>query len=100
MAFGTSITVEDLFFNTPVRYKFLKQDSTELKYIKDWVTKASLANPDISFKLINEGKIIFSSNGNGNLHDIIYNLYGKSIEENIIDVNYEENNIQITGVVR
>ena len=47
---GTTIIVEELFFNTPVRYKFLKQDATENKYIKQWVHKAALANPQVSFK--------------------------------------------------
>ena len=96
---GTSISVKELFFNTPVRYKFLKQDFTEFRYIKEWVQKIAIANLDISFKLINEGKIVFSSTGNGNIHDIIYSIYGKSIEENIIDVNFEDENIKITGVV-
>ena len=62
---GTTMIVEDLFFNTPVRYKFLKQDLAEFRYIKEWVQKAALANTNISFKLINEGKNIFSSSGNG-----------------------------------
>ncbi len=98
--FGTTIVVEDLFFNTPVRYKFLKQDFTEFRYIKDWVEKVAISNSDISFKLINEGKIIFSSNGNGNIHDIIYSLYGKETNENISDIDYKEDNIRITGVAR
>lgn len=96
---GTTITVENLFFNTPVRYKFLKQDATEFRYIKEWIQKVALANPSISFKLINDGKNIFQSNGNGNIKDIIYTLYGKEIADNIIDVDYKEENIRITGVI-
>ena len=96
---GTTMIVEDLFFNTPVRYKFLKQDLAEFRYIKEWVQKAALANTNISFKLINEGKNIFSSSGNGKISDIIYLLYGKDIRENIIDVDYEENNIKVKGVI-
>ena len=96
---GTSISVKELFFNTPVRYKFLKQDFTEFRYIKEWVQKTAIANLDISFKLINEGKVVFSSTGNGNIHDIIYSIYGKSIEENIVDVDFEDGNIKITGIV-
>ena len=53
---GTQIIVKDLFYNTPVRYKFLKQDATESKYIKNWVEKVALANPNISFKLITDNK--------------------------------------------
>ncbi len=96
---GTQIIVEDLFFNTPVRYKFLKQDATESKYIKTWVEKVALANPNISFKLIIDDKLKFFSNGNGNLLDVIYLIYGKEIKENLLSVNYELENIKITGVI-
>ena len=96
---GTSISVNELFFNTPVRYKFLKQDFTEFRYIREWIEKTAIANLDISFKLINEGKLIFSSNGNGNVHDIVYSIYGKSVEENIIDVDFKDEGIRITGIV-
>lgn len=96
---GTTIIVENLFFNTPVRYKFLKQDQTEFRYIKEWVQKAALVNTNISFKLINDGKVVFQSNGSGKIKDIIYNIYGKEIGENIVDVDYKEDNIKITGVV-
>ena len=96
---GTSICVENLFFNTPVRYKFLKNDVTELKYIKEWILKVALANPSVAFKLINNGKTIFSSNGNGKLTDVVYQIYGKEIEQNLINVDFEEENIKITGVI-
>lgn len=96
---GTTIIVEDLFFNTPVRYKFLKQDSTELKYIKEMVQRMALANTNIAFQLINSGETIFKSSGNNKLEDIIYTIYGKEIRENIISVDYEEDNVKITGVI-
>lgn len=96
---GTQIIVENLFFNTPVRYKFLKQDATESKYIKDLVEKVALANPNISFKLIIDNKIKFYSNGNGNLLDVVYLIYGKEIKENLIRVDYKNENIKVTGVI-
>ena len=99
MQVGTTILVENLFFNTPVRYKFLKQDATEFGYIKNWVQKVALANPNISFRLLNDGKNIFFSNGNGNILDIIYLMYGKEIKENLLEVNYESDNIKVTGVI-
>ena len=99
MQVGTTILVENLFFNTPVRYKFLKQDATEFRYIKNWVQKVALANPNISFRLLNDGKNIFFSNGNGNILDIIYLMYGKEIKENLLEVNYESDNIKVTGVI-
>ena len=96
---GTTIIVEDLFFNTPVRYKFLKNDSTETRYIRDWVQKVSLANSDRAFKLIIDGKNVFQTSGNGKIEDIIYTIYGKEIKENIVKVNYELEGIKVTGVV-
>lgn len=99
MKVGTTILVENLFFNTPVRYKFLKQDATEFRYIKDWVQKVALANPNISFRLLNDGKSVFFTNGNGNIFDIIYLMYGKEIKENLLEVNYESDNIKVTGVI-
>ncbi len=96
---GTTIIVERLFFNTPVRYKFLKQDSVETRYIKEWLQKEALANPNISFRLFNDGKSIFYWPGNGKIEDLIYLLYGKEIKENIVKVDYTEENIRVTGVI-
>ncbi|MBR3002130.1 MAG: DNA mismatch repair endonuclease MutL [Clostridia bacterium] len=96
---GTTMIVENLFFNTPVRYKFLKQDATEFKFIKEFMQKTALANLNISFKLINDGKTVFSSNGNGKIKDLVYLLYGKESSENLIDVNYTEDNVKVTGII-
>ena len=96
---GTTIIVEDLFYNTPVRYKFLKQDATEFRYIKELVQKIALANPNVSIKLINDGKNVFQTNGNGNIKDIVYLLYGKETKDNLIEVDYKQENIRITGIV-
>lgn len=96
---GTTITVENLFFNTPVRYKFLKQDATEFRYIKEWVQKMALANPNVSVKLVNDGKNVFQSTGNGDIKDIVYTLYGKETKGNLVEVDYTQENIKVTGVV-
>ena len=96
---GTTIIVEDLFFNTPVRYKFLKQDSTEFRYIKELIEKMALANLGVSFRLINNGKEIFKSTGNGKIKDIIYILYGKDISDNLVEVNFAEGEMKVTGVI-
>ena len=61
---GTTITVNNLFFNTPVRYKFLKKDFTEAGYIEDAVTRIALANPNISIKLISGSKTVIQTSGN------------------------------------
>ena len=96
---GTSITVNNLFFNTPVRYKFLKKDFTEAGYIEDILSKIALVNTNIAFKLINSGKVVLSTSGNGDLKTVIHNIYGRDISENIIDVDYIYDNIKIKGVV-
>ena len=96
---GTTITVENLFYNTPVRYKFLKKDFTEAGYIEDVMTRIALVNPNIAIRLINSGKTIIQTSGNGELKDVIYTIYGKEIAENVIDVNYEYEDIKVTGVI-
>ena len=96
---GSTITVTDLFYNTPVRYKFLKKDFTEAGYIEDVVTRIALVHPEISIKLVNSGKVIIQTSGNGDMKSVIYSIYGKDIADNIIDVNYSYEDIKITGVV-
>ena len=96
---GSTITIENLFYNTPVRYKFLKKDFTEAGYIEDAVTRIALANPDIAIKLINTGKTVIQTSGNNDIKSVIYNIYGKEVAQNILDVNYEYEDIKVTGVV-
>ena len=96
---GTSITVRNLFFNTPVRYKFLKKDFTESGYIEDAITRLALVNPNIAFKLINTGKTIIQTAGNGDIQAVIYGIYGKNIAENVLKVDYTYEDIHISGVI-
>ena len=96
---GSTITITDLFYNTPVRYKFLKKDFTEAGYIEDVVTRIALVHPEISIKLVNSGKVIIQTSGNGDMKSVIYSIYGKDVAENVIDVNYTYEDINITGVV-
>ena len=96
---GTIITVQNLFFNTPVRYKFLKKDFTESGYIEDSITRLALANPNIAFKLINTGKTIIQTSGDGNMKNVVYSIFGKDVAEAIIEVNYKYDDILLTGVV-
>ena len=96
---GTTITVTNLFFNTPVRYKFLKKDFTESGYIEDTITRLALINTNIAFKLISSAKVILQTTGNGSIKDVIYSIYGKEIAENVLEVNYQYDDINITGVI-
>lgn len=96
---GTNIVVKDLFYNVPVRYKFLKNDNSEFQKIKKVVIRLSLANLNISFKLINEGKLVLKTSGNTKMQDAVYELFGKDIARNLIEVNFSYQNMDIKGVV-
>lgn len=96
---GTTITISNLFYNTPVRYKFLKKDYTELGYIEDTVTRIALANPNVAIRLLNENKTIVKTSGSGGLKTVIYNLYGKETTDGLIDIEYQYEDIRVTGVI-
>ena len=96
---GTTITVRNLFFNTPVRYKFLKKDFTESGYIEDVVTRIALIHPEIAIKLISTGKTVIQTSGNGDLASAIYSIFGKEVASNLIEVDYEYEYMKIKGVI-
>ena len=96
---GTTITIRELFYNTPVRYKFLKKDFTEGGYIETAVERIALIHPEVGFKLINNKKEVLHTSGNGNMTDVVYNVFGKDIASNLVDVNFQYENIRVTGVV-
>lgn len=94
---GTTIIVRNLFFNTPVRKKFLKQPQTEGGYISDLMEHMALSHPQVSFKYINNGQIRFHTSGNGNLQEIIYRIYGRDISSALLPIDVEENGIHMWG---
>ncbi|ADK15183.1 DNA mismatch repair protein MutL [Clostridium ljungdahlii DSM 13528] len=96
---GTTILVEDLFFNVPARKKFLKSPSREAAGISDIVTRLSLANPNISFKFFKNGKKALTTYGTGKVMDVIRCVYGKNIYENIIPVEKHSDIISICGYI-
>ncbi len=96
---GTTIEVRDLFFNVPARKKFLKTSSREASLISDIVSRIALSNPNISFKLFNNGKKILNTYGNSNLLDVIRTVYGKTIGENIIYFEHSEDTLTIYGYI-
>ena len=81
---GTTIIVRNIFYNTPVRQKFLKSKTTEGTYISDLMQHLALSKPHISFKFIQNGQTRFYTSGNGNVKEIIYRIYGKEVSDNII----------------
>ncbi len=96
---GTTIVVQNLFYNTPVRYKFLKKDYTESGYIEDFVTRLALVNTGVSIKLISSGKTLIQTSGDGNIKNCIYGIYGKDIASNVEEVDYTYEDMKVTGVI-
>lgn len=96
---GTTFLIRNLFFNTPARKKFLKTSQTEGSYIGDWMNHVALSHPEISFQFIVNGQTKLFTNGNGNLLDVIYQIYGKEIASNIIPIEKSIQDIKITGFI-
>ncbi len=94
---GTTLVVRDLFYNIPARLKFLKKDVQEGNYIASMVEKIAVSNPSISFKFIREGKLQFSTPGDGNLKSAIYAVFGKEFTENLLPVENSQNGITVKG---
>ena len=94
---GTSITVKDLFYNTPVRLKYLKNLYVELANITEYVNKMALSYPNIKFTLINNDKVLLDTDGNGDLRKVIYEIYGADITKKMIEVSGENDDYCIHG---
>ena len=96
---GTTIIVEDLFFNTPARMKFLKPDATESTLIIDFVSKMALAYPQIKIRLVNNGNILFSTAGKGDIYSNILTIYSKEIGEKLIHLREEYGQLALEAFV-
>ena len=96
---GTTITVKDLFFNTPVRAKFLKSTHAETINISDLINKLSIGNPNVRLKYINNSKLMLNTPGDNKLISVIRSIYGKEITDNLIEVDYEDEKIKISGYI-
>ena len=94
---GTVITVKDLFYNTPVRLKYLKNLYVELANITEYVNKMALSYPNIKFTLINNEKVLLDTDGNGDLRKVIYEIYGADITKKMIEVSGENDDYYIHG---
>jgi len=96
---GTAVTVRELFFNTPARYKFLKKDSSEAGFVADIIERVALGHPGISINLKNHGKTVLQTPGNGDLKSAIYAVYGAETAKNIIEVAYKGGKLEISGFI-
>jgi len=96
---GTTFVIRDLFYNTPARYKFLKKDSTEAGYVSDVMNRIALSKPDISLKFTSNGSTVLHTPGNNDLLSVIFSIYGKDVARQVVEVDYEDNNIKVYGYV-
>lgn len=96
---GTTIIVSDLFYNTPARLKFMKTDATESTLIIDFISKIALAYADIKIRLINNGTILFSTNGKGDKYSNIITVYSKAVGEGLIYISSENENMSLEGYI-
>ena len=95
---GTTIIVKNLFFNTPARMKFLKKDSAEAAAITDVCNKQALSHPDVSIRLIRDGKDVLFSPGDNTLKNAVHAVYGKDIANFTAQVDYSKNGIRVFGL--
>lgn len=96
---GTTVIVENLFFNVPARRKFLRTNATEGRYINELLTRLALSRPDVRFKLVSNDKEVLSTPGNGSLFDAITALYGKKVSDELLKVDFTGTNVKITGYI-
>lgn len=94
---GTTFIMRNLFYNTPVRRKFLKQAATEGSYIADLMEHLALSRPDISFKLVLGNQLKFHTSGNGDLREVIYRIYGREVANALVPIKAEQDGIRIEG---
>lgn len=95
---GTTIVARELFYNTPVRLKFLKKPTTEASKVAEVIARLILAHPDVSFRLIHNGKQIYASSGNGDLRSAVFSLYGRETASAMIPVK-SEGSVSVNGLV-
>ena len=96
---GTTFLVKNLFFNTPVRRKFLKSAQTEGGYIADLMERMALSHPEVSFKFINNGQTKLHTSGNGNKKDLVYHVYARDITSSLIQIDEKTELFEVTGFI-
>ena len=94
---GTEITVEGLFYRTPARLKHMRSGSYEASLIQDVISRFALSHPEISFRLISDGRDSFRTSGQGNLLEVLYQVCGRAAAENAIEVNFSDYDYKVSG---
>lgn len=96
---GTTIVAEDLFYNTPVRLKFLKKPATEAAMVSDYMLRLILSHPEIAFRFVSQGKTVYHSTGDGKLESALYALYGREAFQQMKKVSGHMNGVIVSGYV-
>lgn len=96
---GTTFIVRNLFYNTPARAKFLKSAQSEASQVTSFVEELALSHPDISFKFIVNGQNRLYTSGNGNLKEIVYQIFGRDITKELIPIESDAGALQINGFI-
>lgn len=96
---GTTVVVRDLFYNTPARMKFLKRDISEANAVSDVLDKLSLSHPEISFKLIREGKRTLLTPGDSKLLSAAYAVFGRDFSDSMLETEYELDGVKVSGLI-
>lgn len=96
---GTKIEVTNIFKNVPARLKFMKKASVESSYITEFMQKIALCYPQIAFKFVNNDTTILDTSGNGDIKEVFYKIYGKEVQNDLIEVAYKDNDISISGAI-
>ena len=96
---GTTVLVEDLFFNTPARLKFLKATPTEANKIHDLIVKLALSRPEIAFRFINGNRTALATPGNGNIFDTLSAIYGTELTDSLLTLNLDADDLKLRGYV-
>lgn len=96
---GTTFLIRNLFYNTPARRKFLKSATTEASYIGDIIERIAVSHPNISFKFMSNNQVKLHTSGNGSLKDIVYNIYGREIASNVVEVKGSSENVEVYGYI-
>lgn len=94
---GTTFLVRQLFYNVPARRKFLKTPMTEAGHVQDLLMHLALSHPEVAFIFLNNGQEKLRTSGSGKLKDVIYNVYGRDVAANLLDIDYEKGGLRITG---
>ena len=96
---GTDVLVEDLFYNTPARLKFLKSDTTELGQAMDHLTRYAIAYPHVAITLTHNGQLAFQTTGSGDMRDAIANVWNRDLARSLAEVEFQAGGMRLTGFV-